>query len=423
MRDGIVNEPLDDIREGDEVFLRNVTFIGYPEPPWWFIEGELWVLYPLTVRVVDGLDPTTAEGLPDFEVLVNAVSSGAFVDATVTDGSGMASFELLAYHSHNGTIDYVGSYIVTVVTPDKRTSRKVRVEMEGPQEISVPFVLPVPRPQIIIDRPEFDAEYDLRSYDATAIEVDGKVHYTGESITSVRLHLFPDDGDPDAYPWVDLNRYGNILMGPGSIRACGYFYAPIPGSSAWRFNHTYLIIGGDLTYVRGTYILEVRVTTEYDDYIESVRFDIDIDAHLRVPTINVTTTIEGREFDGSIVVIEGNATDDLRVERIEVRIDGDRWQTLPGGTEWSYSLDTGALADREHVIEFRAYDGESFSEIAAFEFSVSKAPVNGPGGGNGGDDGKPSVMGWPLAIGLMASLGAAFLALILFNIRGRRRSE
>jgi hypothetical protein len=253
--------------------------------------------------------------------------------------------------------------------------------------------------------------------------VSGEVHYTGEEILEMRLHLYLRGDDPAEYPWVRLEPQSDwVWRGPGPL-PLGRFYPPRTGDTAWTYVNEYVMLGGNVTYARGTYVLVVEVTTEYDVYTEEFSFDIDINPHLRIPVVNVTTPVYGEEYDGSVVLIEGTATDDLSVDRVEVRVDGMMWETIPGAPEWSYALDTGALDDGWHVIEFRASDGDQWSEVLEYGFRVTKPPEPVDGNGGNGDDGLGIDPAWTLALVVVVVIGLVSLGLVFKGLMGRMEKD
>jgi hypothetical protein len=240
----------------------------------------------------------------------------------------------------------------------------------------------------------------------------------------MRLHMYLRGGDPADYPWVRLEPPPShwLWMEPDPTPP-SRFYPPKAGDTAWGYVHEYVMIGGNVTYVRGTYVLVVEVTTEYGIYTHDIAFGVDINPHLRVPVVNVTTPVDGERFDGSTILIEGTATDDLSVDRVEVRLDGRMWETIPGAPEWSYTLDTGTLEDGWHVIEFRAFDGEHTSDVVEAEFMVSKPPEPMDGDGGDGDDGLGLGPVWTLALVIVAVIALVSLGLIFQGLVGRFKKD
>jgi hypothetical protein len=80
------------------------------------------------------------------------------------------------------------------------------------------------------------------------------------------------------------------------------------------------------------------------------------------PTLEITYPDDNERVKG-IITITGSASDsDGNVERVEIKIDNDVWEPAEGTEDWSYELDTAKLADGEHMVTARAFDGEEYSD-------------------------------------------------------------
>jgi hypothetical protein len=65
----------------------------------------------------------------------------------------------------------------------------------------------------------------------------------------------------------------------------------------------------------------------------------------------------------AILTITGSADDpDGSITDIEVSIDGGSWDQIDVSDLWSYEINTDSFTSGEHVISFRAFDGEDYSE-------------------------------------------------------------
>ncbi len=87
------------------------------------------------------------------------------------------------------------------------------------------------------------------------------------------------------------------------------------------------------------------------------------------PTVTITTDIDGKEVSETIT-IEGTASGD--VQWVEIRIDGQRYETAEGTTTWSFELDPSQLSPGSHTLKVRAYsDSLIYSEIAEVGFETT----------------------------------------------------
>jgi hypothetical protein len=98
-------------------------------------------------------------------------------------------------------------------------------------------------------------------------------------------------------------------------------------------------------------------------YYESETFSFTIEDVIP-PTVWVTSPLEGSEISGE-VLISGTASDNDRIEQVEIRLDGSDWIIATGRNQFAYTWDTTYEFVGEHLIEVRSLDGnEMYSEIA-----------------------------------------------------------
>ncbi len=89
------------------------------------------------------------------------------------------------------------------------------------------------------------------------------------------------------------------------------------------------------------------------------------------PSVSLDTPADGATVTGN-VTIEGTASDsDGSVTSVDISIDGGGWQTATGTSDWSYTWNTSSVANGDHVIRARSYDGENYSDVAAVPVEVS----------------------------------------------------
>ncbi|MCJ2541138.1 MAG: Ig-like domain-containing protein, partial [Candidatus Thermoplasmatota archaeon] len=174
----------------------------------------------------------------------------------------------------------------------------------------------------------------------------------------------------------------------------------------WRFFFRFLMTDDDVEYFNGTWEYHVIVHTGADTRTERVGFELLLDANLERPWVLLHTSVHGKIFNGSTVVIEGTAYDDYQLLLVEVRIDSGEWETVGTAEEWTYSLDTGALGEGFHTIDFRAFDGLRYSYINANSFEV-RFEDDPPGNGNGSSDPE-----WNTQMYLLAG-GAILMAIVI----------
>jgi|LSQX01.2.fsa_nt_gb glycosidase len=73
------------------------------------------------------------------------------------------------------------------------------------------------------------------------------------------------------------------------------------------------------------------------------------------PTVQLLTPPAGEQVSGGLL-ISGTASDNVGVDRVEVRLDNQAWVTAYGTESWSYPLDSESFLNGTHQIQARARD-------------------------------------------------------------------
>ncbi len=95
-----------------------------------------------------------------------------------------------------------------------------------------------------------------------------------------------------------------------------------------------------------------------------------------VPPVVTLQSPTNNAFVAGLLTISGTATDNLAVQKVEVRLDTNAWSLATGATTWSYSLNTSNFLNGSHIISARATDtGGNVSSTN----SVTVRFVNVPG--------------------------------------------
>ena len=150
----------------------------------------------------------------------------------------------------------------------------------------------------------------------------------------------------------------------------GGAWAATTGKAAWS-------VQLDTTKLTsGTHALKVRsFDGEFYSAETSVTFTSD-----QPPTVSVTGHTAGQKYKGK-VELTGKATDDLGLQKIEVRVDNGTWMQAQGTTDWTYIVPTGDLKAGTHDLEVRSYDGTHYSTVAKTTFVYEKTAKKSPGFG------------------------------------------
>ena len=123
----------------------------------------------------------------------------------------------------------------------------------------------------------------------------------------------------------------------------------------------------------------------------------------RQPVIEMLTEIEGSLTKD--ILIEGNASADVDIQRVEYRIDGGEWEMADGTTAWSFTLPVIDLPIGNHTLEVRVWDGFDNGMTGPVPFVVDRQP------GGGADDG---VGPWWLVV---VAIVAAVVVIALYIVR------
>ena len=124
------------------------------------------------------------------------------------------------------------------------------------------------------------------------------------------------------------------------------------------------------TVENGEHSLRFRA---YDGELHSDIQELILDVqNNRPPELTITSPDNNSEVDGQIT-IEGESSDvdgDETIESVDISIDDTTWEEVLGTTSWSYEWDTTEHTNGEHILQFRAYDGENYSVIEELTLNV-----------------------------------------------------
>ena len=427
LTDGVLNMPLDDLSGNAVGYLYNVEFdMNIVHPPVLPIgDAIVYQWYPVTVTVVDNPDPSKANVLEDYTVAVIHIETGAIVDSKVTDENGRCRFHLNSFVYTSYSVDYVGSYFLLATTPDRKTTKMVKIEVQKPLTVTISIYSSHPHPHIQVIDPEDDTLVVGYSWDETLLEVKGMINYQEGDIFNATIHLYPEDADPSDWPVIWLEKVETPPIPP--IRPMvlhGRFYPPEDGRSQWTFNITYPLFSYVPALYNGSYVLVVNVTTDYGEYTSESSFDLVLDPNVGRPWVQVSTPIDGRELGEVIVLrVQGAAGDDYNLSRVEVRIDGGGWTAVTGLEEWFFDLDIIELLDGEHMITLRSFDGVRFSELDVHSFTVNRSTSNGGNGNGGGGSTPDDDMFIYIIAGLLLLVAGIILLVGVAILKTRRRPD
>ncbi len=92
----------------------------------------------------------------------------------------------------------------------------------------------------------------------------------------------------------------------------------------------------------------------------------------RKPTVSFTSLKDGIEIDktAKTFTIKGKASDDVKITKVQIKIDDGEWKDAKGTTNWSFEWNLTDVKTGKHTISIRAFDGENYSKIEKVEIDV-----------------------------------------------------
>jgi hypothetical protein len=96
------------------------------------------------------------------------------------------------------------------------------------------------------------------------------------------------------------------------------------------------------------------------------------------PTVTITAPTSGAVVNGSVAV-QGNASDNVAIARVEVRVDNGTFVAATGTRPWNYSWPSASVTDGTHSLTARATDTSGLSSTTSVSVTVSNTTGGGPG--------------------------------------------
>ena len=97
-----------------------------------------------------------------------------------------------------------------------------------------------------------------------------------------------------------------------------------------------------------------------------------------IPTAEITFPSSGDTIPKSekIIIIKGTASDDEKVELVQVKIDDGEWYDAKDTTNWTYEWYCKDFKEGTHTISVRAYDGNNYSEVVTITIYLKEKESN-----------------------------------------------
>jgi hypothetical protein len=323
-REGTFNMPLDDLTGNARGFLYNVLFdmeFGIHVLP--IGDATVIEVFSVTVLVVDDPDPAKATPLEGYEVTVFEIATGALVAQSTTNEDGECFFDLPAFEYTSLAVNYKGSYHFIASTPDKKTTKKVRGEVQAITYITISIKQNTEPPLVTIEEPEDGTNYPFDKIDKRVMEVKGFVTDEDESpIIAMFVKLYPEAQDPNAWPEFKLGLSPVPLedLADQEFR-WGRYFPPDEHSNKWKFFFRFDIIGGDVLYESEAYIFQTRANDGVHITVDTVSLDVQIEPEQEPPRMRIyasvnpgVTALDLVEFNGTVLNVEELYTNGVEIK-------------------------------------------------------------------------------------------------------------
>jgi hypothetical protein len=202
-----------------------------------------------------------------------------------------------------------------------------------------------------------------RAFDGLKHSFDARLVFVVDLLPEVTITDPPPDGEVEGTFHIKGTASDDLDLQQVEVKVDNQDWDTVTGTTDW----SYELDTTAMTY--GEHTVEARAFDGYEySETESVTFYVD-----NPPAISEINIEDGQTL-GGVVEINGTASDDKGVEKVEVQIDGGDWVEVDGGESWRYTLDTTELADGAHKLKVRGYDGESYSDLLELDFNVDQPP-------------------------------------------------
>ncbi len=141
------------------------------------------------------------------------------------------------------------------------------------------------------------------------------------------------------------------------------------------------------------------------------------------PTVVITFPTWGAILNTTVITVQGTASDNMAVSRVEVSVNNGSWVVASGTKSWSLTV---TLKQGANTILVSAYDPSGNGGGTIVNVTVRTQPATQGGGGGGGGNGTASLLEVPIAVWYAALVAAAGIVTVvvalLWSDRRRRRT-
>jgi len=176
----------------------------------------------------------------------------------------------------------------------------------------------------------------------------------------------------------DVARYGQEILFTGHGTTEGFIHSYVWHSSIDGELHNGTDTSFSLTSLSlGSHTISFKAQDNYGSWSEEASTTLTVMANKK-PTVTVTSHKNGSKVSGTVTV-SGTASDpDGTVVRVELALDVQaEWEVATGTDSWSHTRDTKEYGAGEHTLYVRAYDGEDYSDVVSYDFTVEEGDEAG----------------------------------------------
>lgn len=175
----------------------------------------------------------------------------------------------------------------------------------------------------------------------------------------------PAHGSSGTVPSLPIVLEFSKPMNTASVESAFRITPPVPGSFSWSPDRRTMTFSPPAGGFAGTQRHEIRLETTAADSQDGNTLHGAFETFFTTgpnsfvdtvpPAVAVAQPAAGANVSG-IIPISGTASDDIALDRVEVRFDFDNWVVAAGTGSWSHQFDTRNARNGSHTLSVRAFD-------------------------------------------------------------------
>ena len=133
--------------------------------------------------------------------------------------------------------------------------------------------------------------------------------------------------------------------------------------------------------VKGNHELSIEVISvvpqDLDESNNYFTFDVSVSEFVDMqPPLVFITEPDQNEIVSEIVVVKGSASDNVKLEYVEVRLLPNDWERANGFENWFWSWNSSNDLNGRYTVQARSYDGYNYSSIFSIDIEVTNEGAN-----------------------------------------------